>query len=264
MIHKSAIIHPTAKIAEGVEIGPFAIIGENTILGKGTKVGAHAVVEYAEIAENCTVFSHAAIGGMPQDLKYKGEPTKIIIGPNCSIREFTTLNRGTVASGKTVIGANCLLMAYTHVAHDCRIGNNVIFANAATLGGHVEVGDGAVIGGIVAIHQFSRIGRLAMLAGGAMVSQDVIPFTQVHGNRARLTGLNLVGLRRNPVLKEALEDIKSAYRVLFLSGIPLQEAIDQIAASNPRPEVKEMIDFISNSKRGFCRPTRKENSEEEV
>ena len=264
MIHNTAIIHPSARISKNVEIGPYAVIGENTVIGSGTKVGSHALIECAEIGDNCVIFSHAAVGTAPQDLKYKNEPTKIIIGPNCSIREFTTLNRGTAASGKTVIGSDCLFMAYSHVAHDCRIGNGVIFANAATLGGHVEVGDGAVIGGIVAIHQFTRIGRLAMLAGGAMVSQDVIPFTQVHGNRAKLTGLNLVGIRRNPALKEALEDIKAAYRILFLSGIPMQEALDQLEASNPRPEVKEMIDFIHTSKRGFCRPDRKENSTEEL
>lgn len=264
MIHKTAIIHPSAKIADGVNIGPYSVIGENTVISSGAVIDSGAVVEHAEIGENCRIFSNAAVGTAPQDLKYKGEPSKLIMGANCSVREFVTLNRGTSASGKTVIGSNCLFMAYSHVAHDCRIGNNVIFANSATLGGHVEVGDNAVLGGIVAVHQFCRVGRLAMLAGGAMVSQDVIPFTQVHGNRAKLTGLNLVGLRRHPLLKDALEDIKSAYRTLFLSGIPIQEAIDQIAALNPRAEVKEIIDFIQSSKRGFCRPEREDGKTEEV
>ena len=264
MIHNTAIIHPTAKISKNVEIGPYAIIGENTVIGTGTRIGPHAIVECAEIGDNCVIFSHAAVGTAPQDLKYKNEPTKLIIGSNCSVREFVTLNRGTTASGQTVIGSNCLFMAYSHVAHDCRIGNRVIMANAATLGGHVTVGDNAFLGGLVAVHQFSRIGRLAMLAGGAMVSQDVIPFTQVHGNRAKLAGLNLVGIRRNPELKDALEDIKSAYRTLFLTGIPMQEALDQLEASNLRPEVKEMIDFIHSSKRGFCRPSRNKAEEDEV
>ena len=264
MIHNTAIIHPSAKISKNVEIGPYAIIGENTVIGPGTKIGSHAVVECSEIGVNCVIFSHAALGTAPQDLKYKNEPTKLIMGSNCAVREFVTLNRGTSASGKTVIGSNCLFMAYSHVAHDCRIGNNVIMANAATLGGHVEVGDNAFLGGLVAVHQFCRVGRLAMLAGGAMVSQDVIPFTQVHGNRAKITGLNLVGIRRNPGLKDSLEEIKSAYRVLFLSGIPMQEALDQLEATNPKAEVKEMIDFIHSSKRGFCRPGRKESEEEEV
>ena len=264
MIHNTAIIHPSAKISKNVEIGPYAIIGENTVIGSGTKVGPHAILECAEIGENCVIFSHAAVGTAPQDLKYKNEPTKLIMGSNCAVREFTTLNRGTSASGKTEIGSNCLFMAYTHVAHDCRIGNRVIMANAATLGGHVEVGDNAFLGGLVAVHQFCRVGRLAMLAGGAMVSQDVIPFTQVHGNRAKIAGLNLVGIRRTPELKDALEDIKSAYRVMFLSGIPMQEALDQLEATNPRAEVKEMIDFIHSSKRGYCRPSRKESEEDEV
>ena len=264
MIHPSAIVHRSARIAADVDIGPYAVIGENVAIGSGTVIGPSAIVECSEIGENCKIFSHAAVGTAPQDLKYKNEPTKLILGSNCMVREFTTLNRGTTASGKTEIGSNCLFMAYSHVAHDCRIGNGVIMANAATLGGHVEVGDNAFLGGIVAVHQFCRIGRLAMLAGGAMVSQDVIPFTQAHGNRAKLTGLNLVGIRRHPLVREALEDIKSAYRILFLSGIPMQEALDQLEASNPRAEVKEIIDFIHSSKRGFCRPGRKDEGEEEV
>jgi UDP-N-acetylglucosamine acyltransferase len=262
MIHPSAIIHPTAKIAGTVEVGPYAIIGENTIIGERTSVGAHAIVEYAEIGTGCKIFSHAAVGTAPQDLKYKDEPTKIVIGNNCMIREFTTLNRGTTATGKTVIGSDCLFMAYSHVAHDSHIGNGVVIANVGTIAGHVEIGDGAFMGGIVAIHQFTRIGKLAMLAGGSMISQDVLPFCQAQGNRARLVGLNLVGMKRRGFSRETMEEIKSAYRTLFLSGIQMEEALDQIAATGPGPEVKEMVDFIHASKRGIARPSRKEQEEE--
>ncbi|MCX5778096.1 MAG: acyl-ACP--UDP-N-acetylglucosamine O-acyltransferase [Elusimicrobia bacterium] len=262
MIHATAIIHPTAKLANTVDIGPYAVIGENSIIGAGTSIGAHAIVEFAEIGTNCKIFSHAAVGTAPQDLKYKNESTKIIIGNNCMIREFTTLNRGTSATGKTVIGSDCLFMAYSHVAHDCHIGNGVVIANVGTIAGHVEIGDGAFMGGIVAIHQFTRIGKLAMLAGGSMISQDILPFCQAQGNRARLVGLNLVGMKRRGFSKEIMEEIKSAYRTLFLSGIQMEEALDQIDETSPCVEVKEMLDFVHASKRGIARPSRKEQEEE--
>lgn len=262
MIHPTAIIHKNAQIAKDAEIGPYAIIGENTIIGAGTKVYAHAVVECAEIGENCTIFSHAAVGTAPQDLKYKNEPTKIIIGPRCTVREFAALNRGTIAHGKTVIGSDCLFMAYTHVAHDCIIGSNVVMANVATLGGHVEIGDYAFLGGISAVHQFCRIGKLAMIGGGSMVSQDILPFMQTQGDRARLVGLNLVGMKRRGYSSEIIEDVKSAYRILFLSGLPMEEALDQLEAANPGQELRQMIEFIHTSKRGIVRPSKKENNEE--
>lgn len=262
MIHATAIIDPTANIAETAAIGPYAIIGKNTVIGEHTTVGSHAVVECATIGSNCKIFSHAAVGTAPQDLKYRDEPTRIIVGDNCMIREFTTLNRGTSATGTTVIGSDCLFMAYAHVAHDCHVGNGVIVANAGTIAGHVEIGDGAFMGGLVAIHQFTRIGKLAMLAGGAMISQDVLPFCQAQGDRARLVGMNLVGMKRRGFSRETMEEIKSAYRTLFLSGILMEEALDQIEATGPCPEVKEMVDFIHASKRGIVRPSRKEQEEE--
>lgn len=264
MIHPTAVVHPSAKVASNAEIGPFAVIGENCVIGAGTKIGAHAVLEFAEVGENCAIASHAVVGSAPQDLKYKGEPTKILIGSNTTIREFADLNRGTDASGKTVIGSGCLLMAYVHVAHDCVVGDNVIMANAATLGGHVEIGDSAVISALIAIHQFTRVGKLVMLGGGSMVSQDILPFCQAQGDRARLIGLNLVGLKRRGFSSEAIEDIKSAYRTLFHSGLTMEEALDQIEATKPGPEVRLMIDFIHSSKRGVCRPGRKETAEESV
>ncbi|HBU69191.1 MAG TPA: acyl-[acyl-carrier-protein]--UDP-N-acetylglucosamine O-acyltransferase [Elusimicrobia bacterium] len=262
MIHQTAIIHKSAVIDPSADIGPYAVIGENTIIGQGTKVGPHAVLEFCEIGKNCRISSHAALGTPPQDLKYNNEPTKLIVGDNCSIREYVTLNRGTAAHGRTEIGSGCLFMAYTHVAHDCIIGNNVIMANAATLGGHVEVADNAVLSSLVAVHQFTKIGSLAMIGGGSMVAQDILPFVQVQGDRAKLVGLNLVGLRRKGFKPGEIEEIKSAYRTLFLSALTMEEALDQLEASNPGREVRQMIDFIHASKRGICRPGRKENTEE--
>jgi UDP-N-acetylglucosamine acyltransferase len=262
MIHSTAIVHPSAKIAANVEIGAYTIIGENVTIGTGTKIGSHALVECSEIGENCTIFSHAAIGTAPQDLKYKNEPTKLIIGDNTTIREFTTLNRGTTASCQTAVGSNCLLMAYCHVAHDCIVRDNVIMANAATLGGHVEIQEHAFVGGVVAIHQFTRIGRHAMIGGGSKVAQDIMPYAQAQGDRARLIGLNLVGLKRRGFSSATIEEIKSAYRTLFMSSITMEEALDQLEATNPGPEVREIITFIHASKRGIARPGRKENTEE--
>ncbi|MBN1385320.1 MAG: acyl-ACP--UDP-N-acetylglucosamine O-acyltransferase [Elusimicrobia bacterium] len=254
MIHPTAVIDKSAEIDKNVDIGPYVIIGKETKLKGGTHIGAFSVIEHAEIGKNCKIFSSAFIGSAPQDLKYKDEKTKIIIGDNCTIRECVTLNRGTSAHGITQIGNDCLFMAYSHVAHDCIVGNEVIFANNATLAGHVEVGDFSVIGGIVAIHQFVRIGRYAMLGGGAMVPLDVPPFCQVQGDRAKLVGLNIVGLKRHKFGEKQINEIKSAYKTIFTSGLTVAEAIDQLDASNPSKEVKEFIDFIKNSKRGITRP----------
>lgn len=262
MIHSTAIIHPNARIHESVKIGPYTIIGDNTVINSGTVIGAHAVIENSQIGENCKIFSHAAVGTAPQDLKYKDEPTKLILGANCTVREFTTLNRGTTATGQTVIGEGCLFMAYTHVAHDCILGSNIIMANAATLGGHVEVGDYAVLSSMIAVHQFTKIGRLAMVGGGSMVSLDILPFTQAQGDRAKLVGLNVVGMKRRKMSSETIEEIKSAYRTLFFSGVPVEEALYQLEAASPNAEVRLMIDFIHASKRGICRHGRKENQEE--
>ncbi|MFH0948361.1 MAG: acyl-ACP--UDP-N-acetylglucosamine O-acyltransferase [Elusimicrobiota bacterium] len=258
MIHSTAIIDKSAKIEKDVEIGPNVIVGKNVILSSGTKVGAFTVIEYAEIGKNCKIFSSAFIGTAPQDLKYQDEPTKIVIGDNCVIRESVTLNRGTSAHGLTSIGNNCLFMAYSHVAHDCIVGNDVIFANCATLAGHVEIGDFVIIGGLAAVHQFVRIGRFAMLGGGAMVVLDVPPFCQAQSDRAKLVGLNLVGLKRHGLNEKQIGDIKSAYKTVFTSDITVAEAIDQIDAAGPSKEVREFIDFIKNSKRGITRPVPRE------
>ena len=263
MIHTTAIIDKSAEIDKDVEIGPYVIIGKNTKIKSGTKIGASTVIEYAEIGKNCRIFSSAFIGTAPQDLKYKGEKTKLVMGDNCIVRECATLNRGTAAHGVTEIGNNCMFQAYSHVGHDCIVGNGVIMSNAATLAGHVEVLEHAIISGLVAIHQFVRIGRFSMLSGGAMVVLDIPPFCQAQGDRAKLVGLNLVGLKRNGFDEKTISEIKSAYKTVFNSGLTVAEAIEQLEISNSLKEVKEFIDFIKNSKRGITRPGRNTESDTE-
>lgn len=262
-IHPTAVIHPDARIASDVEIGPYAVIGEDVSIGAGTSIGPHAVVEFAEIGRNCRLHASCFVGTAPQDLKYKGERTRLVLGDGCIVRECATLNRGTAAAGVTRIGKNCLFMAYSHVAHDCVLGDGVILANCAALAGHVEVADRAVIGGLAAVHQFVRIGRLAMVGGGAKVAQDVPPFLMVQGDRARITGINAVGIRRAGLDGKILDELKWAYRTLFLSGVTLAEALDQTEASGPGPEVLELVRFIRDSRRGICGRRRKTGDEEE-
>ncbi|MEA5001014.1 MAG: acyl-ACP--UDP-N-acetylglucosamine O-acyltransferase [Endomicrobiaceae bacterium] len=253
MIHQTAIIDKSAVIGKDVEIGPYAVIGENVSIGDGTVVFSHAVVECAEIGKNCKIFSHSAVGTAPQDLKYAGEKTKVIIGDGTVIREYATVNRGTVAHGQTVVGKNCLLMTSSHIAHDCIVGNNVIIANCCAAAGHVEIEDNVVIGGLAAVHQFTRIGRNAMIGGGAMVTMDVIPYAQAQGDRARLAGLNLVGLKRRQMPIEDIENIKHAYRVLFMSKLPLEQALLKLEEMKDCAPVNEIITFIKKSQRGICR-----------
>lgn len=263
MIHQTAIIDKSAEIDRDVEIGPYASIGKEVIIKNGTRIGAFSVIEYAEIGKNCKIFSSAFIGTAPQDLKYKGEKTKLIMGDNCIVRECATLNRGTSAHGFTEIGSGCMFQAYSHVGHDCVVGNGVIMSNAATLAGHVEIGDSAIISGLVAIHQFVRIGRFAMISGGAMVVLDIPPFCQAQGDRAKLFGLNIVGLKRHGFDEKKISEIKSAYKTIFNSGLTVAEAMDQIDASNPLKEAKEFVDFIKNSKRGITRPGRSAENDSE-
>jgi len=255
-IHPTAIIHPTAKIAAGVEIGPYAVIGEDVILQTRVRVGPHAVIEFADIGEGCQIHASAFVGTAPQDLKYRGERTRIVLGPGCVVRECVTLNRGTAATGVTRIGSRCLFMAYSHAAHDCIIGNEVIVANSVALAGHVEVGDGAILGGLSAVHQFARIGKLAMIGGGAMVPLDVPPYTIAQGDRAKLAGLNLIGLRRRGLNQEEITTLKKAYRSIFFSTTPMKEQLAQMAQDPLIPPVREMVEFIQKSPRGTCRPAR--------
>lgn len=256
MIHPTAVIHPKAELDESVEVGPFAVIGEHVTIGRGSTVGAHAVIDgWTGIGEENRIFPMSAVGGIPQDLKYRGEKTRLVIGDRNIIREFTTLQPGTVTGiGETVIGSDNLFMAYCHVAHDCVIGNRVIMANGSTLAGHITVEDHAILGGLSAVHQFVRIGESVMLSGGAMVGQDVAPYTIAAGDRARMRGLNLVGLRRRGFSKETIAILKRAYRLLVFSKLRIADALARIRAELPQiPEISHFVEFIEKSERGICR-----------
>ncbi|MCK6505412.1 acyl-ACP--UDP-N-acetylglucosamine O-acyltransferase [Myxococcota bacterium] len=255
-IHPTAIVDPRAELASTVEVGPFAIIGPGVVLHDEVKVGAHSVVTGPTVLGARTqVFHHAVIGEDPQDKKYRGEPTRLIVGTDNIFREFSTANRGTIqGGGETRIGDHNLFMAYTHVAHDCVVGSHCVFANCASLAGHVEVQDHAVLGGLSGIHQFTRVGRCAMIGGGGMVAQDVPPFTIAQGDRARLFGLNIVGLRRVGYKLEVITALRNAYRELFHQGTPLRIALEQVREVYAEvPEVGELVTFIETSRRGVCR-----------
>lgn len=256
MIHATAIVHPGARLGANVEIGPYSIIGEHVVLGDGTTVGPHAVIEgWTEIGRDNRIFQFASVGAAPQDLKFRGEQSWLRLGDRNTVREFVTLHRGTEdGGGETVIGSDNLFMAYAHVAHDCRVGNRVILANGATLAGHVEVDDHAILGGLSAVHQFTRIGCHVMISGGAMVAQDIPPYTIAQGDRAKTVGLNLVGLKRRGFSESALRGIKQAYKLVFRSGLRMEEALEKIAAEvEQSPELTTFVEFIRSSQRGIAR-----------
>jgi UDP-N-acetylglucosamine acyltransferase len=254
LIHPTAVVHPTSKLAEGVQVDAYAVIGPKCEIGSGAWIGAHAVVEFATVGAGAKIHPHAFVGTPPQDLKFKGEETRAFVGKNTVVRECVTINRGTSASGKTVVGDDCLLMAYVHVAHDAVVGNGVVMANNATLAGHVHVGDGVVMGGMCAVHQFVRIGGGAMIGGGSMVAQDVAPFCMTHGNRAWIVGLNVVGLKRAGFKREDISALKNAYAVFFTSNLTLEKAAKQFDAAPTSGPATTFVDFLKASKRGFCRP----------
>jgi UDP-N-acetylglucosamine acyltransferase len=259
MIHPTAIIDTTASLATDVEVGPYAIIGKDVRIGKGTTVGAHAIIgDWTELGENNRIFPQSSIGAPPQDLKYRGEECWTRIGDNNMFREFTTIHRGTVTGhAETVIGNGNMFMAYSHVAHDCRIGNGVVMANVATLAGHVTIEDNVIMGGLVAVHQFVSIGMNAMVGGGTMVSLDILPYTIATSARRRdtkLRGLNLIGLKRRGFSAETINDLKKAYKTLFMAGLKLPDAIARIRAEITEcPEVDYLVAFIEKSKRGISR-----------
>ena len=258
MIHPTAILHPGAQIAQGVEIGPYAVIGEHVRIGRGTKVGPHTVIDgWTEIGEDNTIFHMASVGAVPQDLKYRGEETYLKIGNGNTIREFASLHLGTVTGdGETTVGDGNLFMAYSHVAHDCHVGNGVVMANAATLAGHVTVEDHAILGGLCAVLQFTRIGTHVMVGGATSVTLDVPPYTIVTGDRreSRLRGLNLIGLKRHEFSEATISGLKKAYKILALSGLKLSEAVERMKSDIPPcTEVDYFISFIESSKRGVCR-----------
>lgn len=255
-IHPTAIVHPKAKIADGVEIGAYSVIGEHVTVGKGTRIASHVLVEgWTTIGERNQIFPFSCIGTPPQDIGYRNEETYLVIGNDNVIRESATIHRATTKEDRfTVIGNGNFLMAYSHVAHDCKLGNNIIMANSVGLGGHITVGDYAILGGIVAVHQFVRIGAYAIIGGQSAVSQDIPPYVSAAGNRAKLYGLNLIGLKRRGFSEEAIASLKKTYRIIFRSGLILEDALARVNAElSGSPEAMHLMEFMKNSKRGITR-----------
>jgi UDP-N-acetylglucosamine acyltransferase len=255
-VHRTAIVHPEAKLHETVEVGPYAVIGPKVCIGAGSRVGPHVVIEGdTQIGQRNRIFQFASVGAIPQDLKYAGEATRLVIGDDNQIREFATLHIGTAGGGGvTQVGNKNLFMAYSHVAHDCSIGNGCVLANCAALAGHVLVGNCVTFGGLSAVHQFSRIGDYAFIAGGAMVAMDVPPYCTAQGDRAELAGLNSVGLTRHGFTEEQINRIKEAYKILFRSKLGLNEAIAKLRVEHAgHHEIDFLLDFLADSRRGLTR-----------
>ena len=257
-IHPTAVVDPSASISEGVDIGPYAIIEAHVSVGKGTSIGAHAFIgKWTELGENNQIFHMASVGAPPQDLKYKGEECWTRIGSHNVIREFATVHRGTVTGhAETLMGNSNLMMAYSHVAHDCIVGNGNVFANSATLAGHVTIQDNVILGGLVAIHQFVTIGSYTMLGGGTLVGLDIPPYMIATSEKrdARLRGLNLIGLKRRGFTEESISRLKKAYKTLFMAGLKLPDAIARIREEIVGcTEVDNLLEFIQKSERGICR-----------
>ncbi|MBF0619069.1 MAG: acyl-ACP--UDP-N-acetylglucosamine O-acyltransferase [Candidatus Omnitrophica bacterium] len=255
-IHATAFIGSKVMLGDNIAVGPFAVLDGELRLGDGVEVGAHAVVSgWTAIGKNCRIFPHAAVGGDPQDKKHKREDKTLLeIGDNNIFREFTTVNRGTVEGGGiTKIGHNNLFMAYSHVAHDCRVGSDCVFANSGTLAGHVVVEDKAIIGGLTAIHQFCRVGAMAMIGGCSRVTQDIPPYSLCVGSPALVYNLNVVGLKRSGMNSSAMKHLKEAFRLMFHSGLAKKTAIEQIERDvELTPEVKHLVLFANGSERGLC------------
>lgn len=264
LIHQTAIVDPGAKIDPSVAVGPYAIIGPEVEIGAGSTIGAHAIVEYVRMGRENNIFPGAHVGTAPQDLKYAGERTMLVMGDKNTAREGVTLNRGTIAHGETRIGSGCLFMTGSHVAHDCIVGNGVILANCVALAGHVEAGDYSVFGGFAGIHQFVRIGRFCMIGAGSMVPKDIPSFCMCQGDRATLRGLNLLGMRRAGLARDAVKSVKEAYHALFLSGLTQENAVERLKGAGASAEVLEILRFIESSKRGVMRPASGAALEEEV
>jgi len=256
VIDARAIIAPEAQLAPDVTVGPFSIVGPHVRIGARTVIGPHVVVNGPTlIGEDNRIFQFASIGDAPQDKKYRGEPTRLVIGDRNVFRESCTINRGTTHDkGVTTIGSDNLFMAFSHVAHDCVIGNNTVFANSVAMGGHVEVGDWAILGGLVAIHQFTKIGAHAFLGGGAILSRDVPPYVMVAGNPAVPHGVNVEGLKRRGFSEEQIRHIREAYRVIYRSDLKLSEALERLTAvAAERSEIRAFVDVIHGSTRSLVR-----------
>jgi UDP-N-acetylglucosamine acyltransferase len=255
-VHPTAIVDASAELDEDVSIGPYCLVGAGSKLSKGTKLVSHVSLEHAEVGEGCTIFPFSSVGLAPQDVKYKDEDTLVRIGKNNMIREYVSIHRASVGGdGVTRIGDNNFLMAYVHVAHDCDIQNHVIVANSVAFAGHVVVEDYVFIGGFTGVHQFARIGAYAMVAAITRLSQDVPPYVMVKGTeKARLFGLNVVGLKRRGFSEETVNELKTAYRLLFREKLSMKDAIKKIQEELPyTDEIKRLLEFIQQNKRGICR-----------
>lgn len=251
-VHATAVVDATAELGEGVIVGPYAIVGPNVVVGDGCRIGAHAILERDTVlGTECVISPGAALGGDPQDLKYRGEHTVLVVGDRTVIREFATLNRGTAAHGRTEVGSDCLIMAYAHVAHDCILGDHVILSNAVNMGGHVEIEEWASVGGLTAIHQFAKIGAHAFVGGASQVRKDVPPYVKASDSPPKLFGLNTIGLERRGFSEETRRELKRAYRLFFMSKLNISQALerarDELALI---PEVEHFIRFIESSQRG--------------
>ncbi|MDE7136056.1 MAG: acyl-ACP--UDP-N-acetylglucosamine O-acyltransferase [Muribaculaceae bacterium] len=255
MKHDLAYIHPDAKIGENVIIDPFAVVHGDVEIGDGTHIYSGAVIQDgARIGRNCNIHPGAVIAGVPQDLKFVGEKTTAVIGDNTTIRECATVNRGTASKGSTIIGSNCLIMAYSHVAHDCMLGNNIIMSNATQLAGEVVVDDFAVIGGGTLCHQFCHIGSYVMIQGGALINKDIPPYVKAAREPISYVGINVVGLRRHGFTNEQIAEIQNIYRYVYLSDLNVTDAVEAILREVPESKERDtIVNFIKGSTRGVIR-----------
>ncbi|MFL2988222.1 MAG: acyl-ACP--UDP-N-acetylglucosamine O-acyltransferase [Candidatus Neomarinimicrobiota bacterium] len=253
LIHNTSIVSSNTKIGNNVSIGPYCIIENDVIIGSNTKIDAHTIVkQYTEIGKNNHIFSHCVIGEIPQDKKFSHEKTKLIIGNNNVIREFCTLNRGTIDLGTTTIGNDCLLMAYVHIGHDCIISNNIILANGVQLGGHVIIDDFAIVGGLTPVHQFCKIGEHSLVGGGLRVVQDIPPFIIANGQPLRFSGINSIGLRRRNFKPIQRSNIKKAYKIIYNSNHNTSQALEKIKNDlSQKDEILTIVNFIDKSSRGI-------------
>lgn len=266
MIHPHTYIHPNAKLATNVKIDPFTVIHQDVEIGEGTWIGSNVtIMEGARIGKNCRIFPGSVIAAIPQDLKFQGEYSQVVIGDNTTIREFVTINRGTVDRDKTVIGSNCLIMAYCHFAHDCIVGDNCIFSNNTQVAGHVTIGDWAILGGMCAVHQFVKIGQHSFCSGGSLVSKDVPPYIKAARTPLSYAGVNSIGLKRRGFTVDKINHILDIYRVLYNKGFNTTQAIEYLEEEFPASDERdEIVTFIRESGRGIIKRFTKNSMDEDI